>query len=87
MAMPAARVTCDFNIIIGSKNLRYRLVLRYTPRSYKVAVGCACEFSFFSNCNKNLRYRLVCCDPYREYNLKEHRVREDISYIRCKLFD
>ncbi len=21
------------------------------------------------------------CDPYREYNLKEHSVREDISYL------
>ena len=51
MAMPAARVTCDFNIIICSKNLRYRLVLRYTPRYLLEGI--------FSMANKNLRLRLI----------------------------
>ncbi len=68
MAMPTARALCytpryllNGLISMASKNLRLRLIS-------KVAVGCVCEFSIFSNCNKNLRLRLVCDDPYRKYS-------------------
>ena len=69
-----------YSFFKGSKNLRYRLVLRYTPRYLLEGI--------FSMASKNLRYRSISAslwgnrfDPYRKYNLKEHYTRDHIAYI------
>jgi hypothetical protein len=55
MAMPAAWVTLGIIIYsIGNKNLRLRLIFRYTPR-YLLN-------SLFSMASKNLRYRSIACN-------------------------
>jgi hypothetical protein len=79
MAMPAAWVTCTFIFAIGSKNLRLRLILCLYSSLHAVSLwGNSCEFVFNIG-SKYLRLRLICFDPYREYNLKNHCVREDIG--------
>jgi hypothetical protein len=77
--MPAARAICYKSSLLAGGFIFYGKQESLLSHDLYLAVGLLANL-LFSNGNKNLRYRLVSrVYPYREYNLKEHCIREDIT--------